>query len=138
MDRISNDVAGIAGNLYLNPNYNPPLNDGRLINMGGVLIEDVTTGIAPYYPAVSGVLYSFDYKVPEEAVPGQVINIFADPSCGAINVVSVYDSGRKFVTPESLSLSVIPEPATVLFLIVGIGVIRAIRPKSPRQRFIRV
>ena len=30
----------------------------------------------------------------------------------------------------------LPEPATVLFLIVGIGAIRAVRPKSSRQRFI--
>ena len=35
MDRISDADFGIASNLYLNPDYNPPLNAGVVVNEGG-------------------------------------------------------------------------------------------------------
>jgi hypothetical protein len=119
MDRISDADSGIAENLYLNQDYNPPLIEGVAINEGGVLIEGVSTGIYPACPAVSGVLYSFDYTVSEEVMYGEIINIFADSSDGAINQVYVDDSGWKYVTPESLSLTIVPEPATICLLAMG-------------------
>jgi hypothetical protein len=119
MDRISDADAGIASNLYLNPNYDLPLNEGVVVNENGVLIEDVNTGITLAFPAVSGVLYSFDYLVPM-AQPGHIITIFADPSNDSVNEVW-YDigSGLESITPEALSLTVVPEPATIYLLLIG-------------------
>lgn len=132
MARISNNVAGSVTNLYLNPNYYPPLNVGSPVPVGQVLIVDVSSGIPAISPQVSGVLYSFDYKVPKEVVHGQVINIFPDPS--SYNKVYVTNFG--LVTPDSLSLIVVPEPGTILFLIIaGLVVTRRSRerrcPTSP-------
>ena len=119
MDRISDADFGMASNLYLNPNYILPLNEGIVVNEGGVLIEGVSTGVVPIGPSVAGVLYSFDYKVPSIAV-GHMLTIFADPSGGAINQVYLYDSDSwKYVTPESLTLTVVPEPGSVLLFGIG-------------------
>lgn len=117
MDKISDDAGGMASNLYLNPNYNGPVfNEGTAVNIGGVLIEGVRGGeVTPDTPTVSGVLYSFDYTVSEEAMYGQIVSIFADSSGGAIN--QVYTS--EYLTPESLTLTVVPEPATLFLLSIG-------------------
>jgi hypothetical protein len=122
MDRISDADFGTASNLYLNPNYSTPLDEGIVVNISGVLIEGVSTGITPIFPAVSGVLYSFDYTVSEEAAYGQIISLFADLSGGAINEVWC-NIGPGFrleaITPESLSLTVVPEPITIVLLGTG-------------------
>jgi len=120
MDRISDDGGGFASNLFLNPGYIHPLNAGIPINMGGVLIEGFSSEQAPDTPAISGVLYSFDYTVNFGAFEGQLISIFADPSGGAVNQIYAYlPTGWEYVTPESLTLTVIPEPTS--FLLVGLG-----------------
>jgi hypothetical protein len=121
MDQISDDSGGIANNLYLNPGYAyvDIFNEGTAINSGGVLIEDVRGGITSVSPFVSGVLYSFDYTVSQEAVNEQIISIFADSSGGAINEVSVHTDVWEYVTPESLMLTVVPEPATIVLLSIG-------------------
>jgi hypothetical protein len=119
MDRISDADFGIASNLYLNPGYNPPLEAGAIVNEGGVLIEDVSTGMTPAFPAVSGVLYSFDYTVPA-AEFGHIITIFADPSDDAVNhVFARVDDDLVYVMPDSLTLTVVPEPATIYLLLIG-------------------
>jgi len=119
MDQISDADFGIASNLYLNPNYNPPLNEGVAVNESGVLIEGVNTGVAPDFPAVSEVLYSFDYLVPT-APFGHSITIFADPSGGAVNQVWCdIGPGLTPITPESLTLTVVPEPSMILLFSLG-------------------
>lgn len=119
MDRISDADFGIASNLYLNPDYNPPLNEGVVVNMAGVLIEGVSTGIVPDFPAVSGVLYSFDYLVPM-GPPGHIITIFADSSNGAVNEVWCdIGPGLDPITPEALSITIVPEPASIFLLAMG-------------------
>ena len=119
---VSDADFGTASNLYLNPNYSTPLDEGIVVNISGVLIEGVSTGITPIFPAVSGVLYSFDYTVSEEAAYGQIISLFADLSGGAINEVWC-NIGPGFrleaITPESLSLTVVPEPITIVLLGTG-------------------
>jgi hypothetical protein len=123
MDRISDDDFGIASNLYLNPNYptGSGFNEGVLVNNSGVLIEGIKAGIGlPQWSGVSGILYSFDYLVPI-APFGQTITIFADPSGGAVNEVFCdVDGDLVYLTPVSLSLTVVPEPGTILFLAIGI------------------
>jgi hypothetical protein len=122
MDRISDADFGIASNLYLNPNY--PLgsgyNEGLLVNNSGVLIEGIKAGIGlPQWSGISGILYSFDYLVPI-APFGHTIIIFADLSDGAVNEVFCNVGGDLvYVTPESLSLTVVPEPGTILLLVIG-------------------
>ncbi len=120
MGRISDGGGGTASNLYLNSNYNPPLNEGTLINENGILIEGISSGVSVIFPAVSGILYSFDYTVSEGVVEDQVITIFADSSGGAINYVySDLGIGLDPVTPQSLSLTVVPEPGTLFLLGLG-------------------
>ena len=119
MDRISDDGGGAAGNLWINPNYNPPLNSGTLVNENGILIEGVSSGMAVISPTVTGILYSFDYTVSEDVISDQIVTIFADFSGEAINQVYVNESGWHYVAPESLSLTVVPEPATILLLGMG-------------------
>ena len=123
MDRISDDGDGTASNLWINPNYNAPLDAGALINLNNVLVEDVSSKILPYCPGVIGTLYSFDYTIFSEAVVGQTINIFSDPSEGSVNHVYVYIDGEgwQYATPQSLTLTVVPEPAT--FLLFGTGIV---------------
>ena len=119
MGRISDGDFGIASNLWLNPNYNTPLNPGVIINTGGILIEGVSSGVLPVSPAVSGVLYTFNYLVPQ-ASAGHTITIFGDPSHGAINQVWVHSGpGLEPVTPDSLTLTIIPEPCTLVLLGIG-------------------
>ncbi len=119
MDQISDADFGVASDLYLNPNYNSPLNEGSLVNTGGVLIEGVSTAMITAFPAVSGVLYSFDYLVPM-ASPGHIITIFADPSNDAVNyVLCDIGLGLTPITPESLSLTIVPEPTTIVLLAMG-------------------
>ena len=119
MDRISDADFGIASNLWLNPNYNSPLEAGVIINTGGILIEGVNSGMLPDFPAVAGILYSFDYLVPQ-ATLGHTITIFGDPSRGAINQVWVdIGPGLEPVTPDSLTLTIIPEPCTLVLLGIG-------------------
>jgi hypothetical protein len=130
MDRISDDGNGSASNLFVNPDYNPPLNAGVPINESGILIEWVSTGIMPDSPEVSGSLYNFDYTVSLGAVDGQLISIFADPSGGAINqIYANIPTGWEYVTPESLTLTIIPEPATFFLLGGGLLLVRRIRQK---------
>lgn len=130
MDRISDADFGIASNLYINPNYNAPLDEGEVVNENGVLIEGVSTGIVPDCPSVAGVLYSFDYKVPSAALD-HIITIFADPSGGAINQIYVYDSSTwKYVTPESLTLTVVPEPCSIVLLTLGVLFLRKDKRRS--------
>ena len=121
MDRISDDGGGIADNLWINPDYDPPLNEGTLINENGVLIEGVSNAITPNFPAVTGILYSFDYTVSEDVVNSQLITIFADSSGGAINYVfcDLPLGQDPYVTPQSLSLMVVPEPVTIVLLGLG-------------------
>jgi hypothetical protein len=122
MDRISDADFGIASNLYLNPDYPPGsgYNEGVAVNNNGVLIESIKAGIGlPTWSGVSGVLYSFDYLVPI-APFGHTITIFADPSNGAINEVFCNVAGYLvYITPESLTLTVVPEPATFFLFALG-------------------
>jgi hypothetical protein len=130
MDKISDDVGGTASNLYLNPNYDTPLNPGIIVNTGGILIEGVSTGITPAFPAVSGVLYSFDYTVPLVS-SGTVITIFANPSNGAVNEVRAkIGPGLTAITPESLSITVVPEPAALLVFAGGGFILLRLRRKK--------
>lgn len=130
MDKISDDGNGFASNLFLNPGYNLPLNTGAPINEGGVLIEGVSTGQVPDTPAISGVLCSFDYTVNFGAFEGQLISIFADSSGGAINqIYANLPTSWEYVTPESLTLTIIPEPATFFLLGGGLLLVRRIRQK---------
>jgi len=120
MDRISDDGGGFASNLFLNPDYIHPLNGGVPINEGGVLIEGISTGQAPVSPQVYGVLYSFDYTVSLGGLDGQLISIFADPSGGAINqIYANLPTGWEYVMPESLTLTVVPEPVSLLLFSLG-------------------
>ena len=124
MDRISDDGFGEASNLYLNPNYDAPLDEGDVVNENGVLIEGISTGIVPTFPAVSGILYSFDYLVPMSS-PGHTITIFADCSNGAVNqVLCDIGPGLDPITPDSLSLTVIPEPVTIALFGLGMLFLR--------------
>jgi hypothetical protein len=130
MDRISDADFGIASNLYLNPGYDPPLNEGVVVNESGVLIEGVNTGISSNFPAVYGVLYSFDYTVPS-AEFGQIITIFADSSYGAVNQVWCdIGIGLDPIAPEALSLTVVPEPASIVLLGLGLLLVRKIKRSS--------
>ena len=130
MDRISDGDFGVVSNLWLNPNYNSPLEAGVIVNAGGILIEGVSSSMLPDFPAVSGVLYSFDYLVPQ-ASAGHSITIFADSSQGIINQVWVdIGPGLDPVTPDSLTLTIVPEPTTILLLGIG-GLVLA---KTNRQR----
>jgi hypothetical protein len=113
MGRISDADFGIASNLYVNPDYpeGSGFNIGNIINSGGVLIEGVRAGIGlPQFSAATGVLYSFDYLVPQ-ASPGHTITIFADPS--ALNQVWVDIDGLEPVTPDTLTLTIVAEPTTL-------------------------
>jgi len=131
MDRISDADFGIASNLYLNPGYpqGSDFNEGDLVNSEGVLIEGIRAGIGlPVWSGVSGVLYSFDYLVSMAAQPGHTITIFADPSNNAINEVFCdVDGDLVYVTPESLSLTVVPEPGTISLLGLGLLLTRKIK-----------
>ncbi len=133
MDRISDSDFGTAGNLYLNPDY--PLgsgyNEGVVVNNNGVLIEGIKASIGlPVWSGVSGVLYSFDYLVPMASI-GHTITIFADPSDGAINEVFCNVAGDLvYITPESLTLTVIPEPGTVFLFGLGILFVRKTKQRS--------
>jgi len=131
MDRISDADFGITSNLYLNPGYpqGSDFNEGDLVNSEGVLIEGIRAGIGlPVWSGVSGVLYSFDYLVSMAAQPGHTITIFADPSNNAINEVFCdVDGDLVYVTPESLSLTVVPEPGTISLLGLGLLLTRKIK-----------
>ena len=122
MDRISDDGEGTASNLYLNPGYDyaPVFNNGIAVNNNWILIEGIEGLLGtPITPPVLGDLYSFDYTVSEFALHNEIINIFADPSGGAINEVDIIGLVEN-VTPESLYLTVwIPEPGTISLLIIG-------------------
>jgi hypothetical protein len=132
MTRISDNGGGVASNLYLNPGYDyaPVFSAGTAINTSGVLIEYVRGELAtPGSPTVSGILYSFDYTVSSSAVNGQLISIFPDSSGGGINEVDIPGISDG-VTPDSLSLSVVPEPVTILLLGMG-GLVLARRERRP-------
>ncbi|MHC4068398.1 MAG: PEP-CTERM sorting domain-containing protein [Planctomycetota bacterium] len=122
MDRISDGDFGIASNLYVNPDYpeGSDFNIGNIVNSGGVLIEGVRAGLGlPVWSGVTGVLYSFNYLVPQ-ATPGHTITIFADPSNNAVNeIFSKVDDNLVYVTPDSLTLTIVPEPSTLLLLSFG-------------------
>ena len=131
MTRISDNGGGVASNLYLNPGYDyaPFFSAGTAINTGGVLIEYVRGELAtPGSPTVSGILYSFDYTVSGTAVNGQFISIFPDFSGGAINEVDV-PGIVEGVTPDSLTLTIVPEPTTILLLGIG-GLVLARRNRQ--------
>jgi hypothetical protein len=120
LDKISDDAGGQASNLWLNPNYNSPLDAGTAVNLNHILIEGVSSGIAPAFPAVSDVLYKFDYLVPQLA-SGTEITIFADPSDGSVNEVWCdLNLGLEAITPDSLVVTIVPEPVTILFLGTGV------------------
>jgi hypothetical protein len=133
MDRISDADFGIASNLYLNPDYPPGsgYNEGVAVNNNGVLIEGIKAGIGlPVWSGVSGVLYSFDYLVPI-APFGHTITIFADPSGGAVNQVWCdIGPGLEPITPESLTLTVVPEPGTILLFGLGMLLVRKTKQQS--------
>jgi hypothetical protein len=122
MDRISDADSGIVSNLYIIPDYphGSGYNEGVVVNNNGVLIEGIKAGIGlPVWSGVSGVLYSFDYLVPM-APFGYTITIFADSSNGSVNEIFCDVGGDLvYVTPDSLSLIVIPEPTTIVLLGVG-------------------
>jgi len=120
MDRISDADFGIASNLYLNPDFGTwEFDEGTLVNSGGILIEDIKGGWTPASPAISGVLYSFDYLVPM-ASTGHTITIFADSSGDAVNhVLALVNDDLVYITPESLTLTVVPEPTAILLLSFG-------------------
>jgi len=133
MDRISNDGEGTASNLYLNPGYDwaAGFDEGTVINSGVILIEGVRGELGtPGSPTVAGILYSFDYTVPIGAIQDQIISIFADSSGGAINEINVIGMIDN-VTPESLSLTVIPEPTTILLIGFGGLLLRNTEPQNP-------
>jgi len=134
MDRIGDNGGGIASNLYLNPGYEfeALFNEGVAINSGGVLIEDVRGSIGLDAPYVSGILYSFDYTVSLEAVNEQTISIFADLSGGAINEINIIGPGDN-VIPESLTLTVVPEPTTLLLLAFGTLFLRKHEKQKPNS-----
>jgi hypothetical protein len=131
MDQISDDGGGTAANLYLNPGYDYSIifDTGTIINNGGVLIEGVEGSVTTGSPTVSGILYSFDYTVSLTMMPGNIINIFADSSNGAINEVDVIGMIEN-VIPDSLSLTVVPEPGTLFLLGLGAMFLRKIRQRN--------
>ncbi len=95
-------------------------NEGVMVNDSGILIEGIRAGIgSSVWSGVSGVLYSFDYLVPMAQL-GHTITIFADTSNGAINEVFVGGDIWDYVTPDSLTLTVVPEPGTMVLLSIGI------------------
>ena len=118
MDKISDNAGGTASNLWINPTYANIVSSGTLVNSGNVLIKDIKTLPPPVAPQVWGTLYTFDYLVPNVSY-GTTITIFADSSNGAINYVYVTELFDSFVTPESLTLTVVPEPASILLFLLG-------------------
>lgn len=129
IDRISDDAGGLASNLWLNPGYHPPLESGTIVNFDNVLIEDISSYVGAIFPAVTDVLYSFDYTVPQ--VPtGTQIDIFCDPSDGAVNrVFCNLGSDFGYVTPDSLTIEVVPEPASILLFGLSLQLLRR-RPRT--------
>ena len=124
MDRISDADFGIASYLYLNPDFFAIVSEGTAVNTDGILIEGIMTDIVPAWSDVWGVLYSFDYLVPM-APPGHTITIFADSSENTINEIFCDVGGNLvYVTPESLTLTVVPEPATMLLFGLGVLLLR--------------
>jgi hypothetical protein len=131
MDRISDDGGSTASNLYLNPGYDADwiFNEGTIVNSAGILIEGVEGGVGTTgSPNVSGILYSFDYTVSLNMLPGNNITIFADSSNGAVNDVYVLTDGH--LIPESLSLTVVPEPSSIGLLSLGLLLLRKIRQRT--------
>jgi len=126
IDRISDDAGGLAGNLWLNPDYREPLDLGTIVNFDNVLIEEISSYITSISPEVTGVLYSFDYTVPLVAT-GTQIDIFCDSSEGAINYV--WCDGLDPVTPENLTINVVPEPSSFLLLSLSMLLLRCYRKR---------
>ncbi len=108
-------AGGIASNNTIDTNLGFGI-PGTLENTSNTLISGAATfGIFGFFD--SGILYSFDYLIPNVAVPSQ-IQIGSDlnaPIAPQNNVFLQFST----VEPENTSIQVIPEPTTITLLALG-------------------
>jgi len=118
MDAIGDGGAGgvASAPLVLNAAYTSFPLVGDITNTGGTLIEGVLGATAVGLPA-TGVLYSFEYHVPD-VPPSTIIEIGpAFPYGWEMNEVTI--AAGASVVPDSLLIHVIPEPMTIALLGLG-------------------
>ncbi len=116
LDNIIDDAGGAAsGPLTLHAGFVSgflPL-PGTIVNSGGVLISSINGQINFLADLVDGVLYSFEYHVPN-VEPSTIITI----ATGA-GVNEAYDTNFSAIAVDSLAIHVIPEPMTIALLGLG-------------------